>query len=802
MHFLKAKKLSFLILLLATLLSGCQSESKDSDTPTIPTYKIGGTLSGNTGLVVLKNGTDYLVIDEAGSFYFTQQQEDETSYEVTVIYQPPDNVCYISNASGTVTASDVDSVVINCYTSAESPIVRSQEADTYLFHYGTVDTGFISVAKTYPLVVLHPYIAGLTRATVEDIQKGFDPKDPLDDVVVIGYISIGEDLRTASLSDAQMLLDSRFTGDGTGPSVDPRGPDADGESLQGISQIGTPTGGGYASWYLDDNSVDQDGTTDKKPDRNPAFGGAFVNAGDPAWYDVIDQMTFDNDGFPGLQEILTTTTGRGLGMDGVFLDTIDTAAPNFYTNSSSFIQTEFEWTAPGMTDMIHQIRDNYSDKVIFQNRGLFYFDPRRKHFKFVTRKYIDLLLFESYRLNSNTFEGYDSIYFPDNRYNVVPKLMAEANRSDGFRVLSLGYAAGPDISSDTLVSGFGNGYTTLIEDITETLSIGFRHYLTNALLTLTNSFVKDNADLTDNSPPFWDSTYNDNSTDIPAIAATPRVGIQKLEVDTESAVVHWDVALDKNKVGYALYHQTTDFDFNDLRTATRTILVPELGDDYESGIGPTTYPYKATVENLSGWSTYYFMIRAFDNSTNANEDSNEVVSSTFIPGKISIDANFEDWAGVSIFHTDGDDVPDSNGPDWTEIKIINDTENLYIKFKSANSFNLDGSPGFAYSRYHILIDVDNNSATGFTRNDIGSDLLVSGWTLFSQDNSGSYTSGTLATLSILPKTSASEVELKIPLSYLKAIDANVSKLKFIFLNDEVDDSAPDTNSLEYDLLTY
>ncbi len=41
-------------------------------------------------------------------------------------------------------------------------------------------------------------------------------------------------------------------------------------------------------------------------------------------------------------------------------------------------------------------------------------------------------------------------YSPDNLYNYAPKLMAEANRPDGFRVLSLGYAEGPGISYETL----------------------------------------------------------------------------------------------------------------------------------------------------------------------------------------------------------------------------------------------------------------------------------------------------------------------------------------------------------------
>ena len=40
--------------------------------------------------------------------------------------------------------------------------------------------------------------------------------------------------------------------------------------------------------------------------------------------------------------------------------------------------------------------------MILQNRGLFYFDPRQPQYAFTTRGPIDLLLFESYRLDAST----------------------------------------------------------------------------------------------------------------------------------------------------------------------------------------------------------------------------------------------------------------------------------------------------------------------------------------------------------------------------------------------------------------
>ncbi len=47
-------------------------------------------------------------------------------------------------------------------------------------------------------------------------------------------------------------------------------------------------------------------------------------------------MRYDSpDRLFGLDELLTTWAGRGLGCDGVFLDTLDTAAPNSYTDGTS-----------------------------------------------------------------------------------------------------------------------------------------------------------------------------------------------------------------------------------------------------------------------------------------------------------------------------------------------------------------------------------------------------------------------------------------------------------------------------------
>jgi hypothetical protein len=514
--------------------------------------------------------------------------------------------------------------------------VRARQVNNYLMSYGPWDSASIAIAKNYDVVVVHPSQGVLTRDIVRQIQQGNDPNDPSDDVVVLGYISIGEDLRTIRYSDEQMRNDPRFAGDGSGPRVDPRGHLPDGGPLDGIDPLGDPSPGGtgFASWYLDDNSVDQLGHGDGLPDRTARFGACFVNAGDPKWFDAVNSMTLDGpDRLAGLREIMSLDYGRGLGCDGVFLDTFDTCGPNRFTNASSPNQSEFEWTAPGFSSFVARLRSVYPDHVVLQNRGLFFFDSRHPHYQFTTRSMVDLVLFESLRLNSNPAEGINLYFSNDNRYNIAPKLMAEANRPDGFRVVSLGYAEGPpgQMSTATLVGGSTLGMDLLLEDIRiAEQENGFRHYLSNAFVTLVNDFVRLHAQRDDHAPPVWSSTYNANTNSVAPAPPTPRPGLQEMVGGPGSLTVRWDVALDLNPVQYALYLQTRPFDFAadpNLTQARRIVLTPEIGAGYAAGPGPSTFPYEATVSGLAPGQGYYGVIRAFDTSPAANEEKNQVVQS-------------------------------------------------------------------------------------------------------------------------------------------------------------------------------
>lgn len=532
-------------------------------------------------------------------------------------------------------------------TSASSVQQLAKAADSYSIYYGALDSVTLASLKQYPLVIVHPRNGNLTRSQIMDLQNGMNPNIASDNVVVLCYISIGEDSRTYNLSNAQMLADPRFKGNGTGPSIDPRGKATTVRSLVSLNPLGTPTNGGYASFYLNDNAIYNASATSNVPDINPNFLTRYVNAGDPAWYNVVNTELADAfvpAGYPpnppGLKEMLTTTYGRGLGCDGVFLDTVDTAAPNSYAPTVS----NFEWTANGFSNFIKQVRTDYPTKVILQNRGLFFFDPRLPQYEVSARGSIDLLMFESYRLNSNSAQTFDPYFFPDNKFNIAPKLMAEANRVDGFKVLSLGYAdgwAGPKsgIAKTTLIGASSVGLTELLTDATEALSVGFRHYITDATVTLVNLFVKSNTSLVDTAPPQWSSSYNANYGSYPTTppaAPIPRVGIQAASAVAGSVTLSWDVAMDMNRVSYAVYYSTTPLDFvNDpnLLTATRVVLTPAQGVGYPqvwnspnpAAALQTVFPYQQTLSGLATGKTYYFTIRAFDSL--GNEEKNQVVAS-------------------------------------------------------------------------------------------------------------------------------------------------------------------------------
>jgi hypothetical protein len=282
----------------------------------------------------------------------------------------------------------------------------------------------------------------------------------------------------------------------------------------------------------------------------------------------------------------------------------------------------------------------------------------------------------------------------------------------------------------------------------------------------------------------------------------PRIGIQEVIPGRTSLLVRWDVALDQNRVGYALYQATVPFDFAvdpRLVSATRLVLTAQVGQGYTQGVGANVYPFQQEISGLQPGTTHWLCLRAFDSL--GNEELNQVVRSvTTFPGQVTmtIDGDFADWQQIPVALTDPADVADSAGPDWREIKLANDGQFLYVRCTSRNAFNLDGSPAFGYSRTLVFIDADQDPATGYVFGSLGSDLLIAGDSLYRQ-SAGTFNDGLLQVLAVAPKTSITEWELAIPLSYIEALQPNAQKVRLQFLNDEVFDLAPDATYLEYEI---
>lgn len=602
----------------------------------------------------------------------------------------------------------------------------------YLIYYGNWTAAQVDYARTnYHLVILHP-ASNITAGEIAAIRSGKDGiLGTADDVKVLAYLSIGEDDRNGA----------PVAGDRMGPRVDPRSSDSD--PLSGITNvIGLPSAGGtnYASYYLNSKS-NQTGV----PDENANFGSYYVNAGSPAWWTVLQTMTKAATGQSGLQEILGTNYGNALDCDGLFLDTLDTAAPDTWG-------TPYEWTAPGMQSLIRQIHTNYPGKLLMANRGLFFYDPNLKTYPYNIRPYVDMVMFESYYSDTSTNDV--SLSFPDNKYNFAPKLNAEAGRPDGFNVFVVDYDHTPPQSA-----------ATVNQDYVESMGVqGWPLYRTNPSLdeplnTNAAAWLATNADT---QPPVWDNTAQGPTP------AAPRAGVQEVVAGNGSATVYWDVARDQTGPVYYNIYYSTGGTMN-FATATRLFHVAPgipANYNYPTGTGPGIFPYCHTVTGLQNGMTYSFAVRAEDSCRPAHEDTNAVfitvvvgtnVLSTY--KKITIDGSFADWAGVPWAYQG---TPDGNPVNYLQVQFANDTNYLYGHVILASPYAL-----FSDYYSHLFFDTDLNSASGYpvTGALFGSEMMIeSGYGYDQRD--GSFNAGAVSNLgwSVAPTAGATEFEFQVSLA--------------------------------------
>ena len=631
---------------------------------------------------------------------------------------------------------------------ANGPVPGFNTSTPYLIYYGNWNATQVDFARNnYHLVIVHPQ-GNITAAQIATIRRGPDNiAGTSDDVLVLAYISIGEDDRPGA----------PLVGDGLGPRVDPRA--SDNVPLSSITNalgLPSPGGTGYASYYLDTKS-----SPNGVPDQNSTFGGYFVNAGAPAWWNTIKSMTKATDGNAGLDEILTTNVGNKYNCDGVFLDTLDTAAPN------SFGATTYEWTAPGMQTLVQRISTNYPAKLLLGNRGLFFYDPNYKHFAYTLRPYVSIVMFESYFTDSNNSDQTNP-FFADNKFDYAPKLNAEAGRPDGFTMIALGYDHSPPLPQ-----------SIINQDYIESMGVqGWPLYRTDPSLTAafntgTSTWLATNADT---QPPVWDSTAAQSAT-----PPAPRIGVQEVVGGNGTVTVRWDVARDQTgPVHYNLYYATqSTFTF---ATATKLAHVtPAMPASYAAGTGPGVYPYEYTVGGLTNGVSYTFAVRAEDSAVPVHEDTN-IVTLSAVAGTngvsgtyrtISIDGDFSDWVDVPwAYHG----TVDGNPINFVDVQFANDASYLYGHF----TLHSAAAP-FSDFNTHLFVDRDNNVLTGYhpTGSSFGSELMIEGATGYDQRNGG-FNEGTASGTSWLLAPAGTGTEFEFRLS-LAAVYADSSP---VFTNDQ------------------
>ncbi len=620
---------------------------------------------------------------------------------------------------------------------ANAPLAGFNANTPYLIYYGPWTAAQVDFARlNYRLVIVD--VHQITPAQIATIQRGPDNlAGTADDVPVLGYLSLGEDSRPGA----------PFTGDRLGPRIDPRSADSVPlASITNVLGLPSPAGTNYASYYLNSKSAPTG-----VPDEDGAFSSYYVNAGAPAWWTVLKGMTIASDGNAGLDELLTTNVGKGFNCNGLFLDTLDTCAPN------SFGATTYEWTSPGMQGLVQRISTNYPGRVLLGNRGLFFYNPNYKQYAYTLRPYLNMVMFESYFDDSGTNQISPS--FPDNKFDWAPKLNAEAGRSDGFNVVSLDYDHTPALPQSIINQSYE-----------ESMGLqGWAHYRTNPSLTSafnTNAaaWLATNRDV---SAPVWNSTAAQSPS-----APAPRVGIQQAMAGNQSVTVRWDLANDQTQpVRYNIYYApVTNFlvtaGLNFAAATKLSGVTPTLPAAYTRGTGPGLFPYEYTVTGLSNGVAYLFAVRAQDSASPAHEDTN-TATLLAVPGtngtagnyrNINIDGDFSDWVGIP-WAWQG--APDGNPVNFLKVQFANDASYLYCHFVLASN-----AAPFSDYNTHLFVDRDDNALTGYesTSAAFGAEWMVESGAGYDERN-GSFNAGSLSGLDwTMAPASGQEFEFRVSLS--------------------------------------
>jgi hypothetical protein len=280
---------------------------------------------------------------------------------------------------------------------------------TFLIYYGPWGPVEVEKADPFDLIVLHPgrSMANITPELIRTLkEKGREGKK---ERLVIAYVSIGEDEEVPR-----------------GPAdvdIENRGPVYFDPGTRKIRYMER----GYPTRYLDEMKyiLDEKGffsflpsgvpATSKGhdgiPDENGVWDSFYVYAGDRAWQKLLIEK----------MEVLS----RDFGVDGFFLDTLDTASP----------WGNYGWMQKDMALLIKTLREHFPRTILMANRGFFLLEDHADLF----RSSIDGLLFESFSTEWNwqMQKGVQSPYIKANTELLHKSI--EPNARGNFHLFVLNY---------------------------------------------------------------------------------------------------------------------------------------------------------------------------------------------------------------------------------------------------------------------------------------------------------------------------------------------------------------------------
>jgi len=114
------------------------------------------------------------------------------------------------------------------------------------------------------------------------------------------------------------------------------------------------------------------------------------------------------------------------------------------------------------------------------------------------------------------------------------------------------------------------------------------------------------------------------------------------------------------------------------------------------------------------------------NLTITNDQGGAVFNALTTP--IALDGNASDWANVTRFNNDPDDISGPNETiNWRSVALAHDTQFLHVLYDSYNVIDATTATGdYLPWGWQVYLDTDKNSSTGLRVGNIGADYIIEG----------------------------------------------------------------------------